>query len=237
MLLVSAIVIFTLFLLENVCANACGHDNCETTIDIPLITKFNAPLKAQLDITSLTAQLKEIIGKEVKQAVSKAVNDLVENIADMRFQTAVDRLQNSSYVTMSTFRKEMEAELQMKMEKNYENLMTNQNISTIEIHDSLTIMGNRLDVRIEQLKSEVKTATEKVAITSCAPRTLIYDKSDIIKFSDVKLSNGIGNVENFKSSGTFTCEKPGLYLVGVNPDAQIIIANAGLNQGSAKLAS
>ncbi|XP_063408829.1 uncharacterized protein LOC134692308 [Mytilus trossulus] len=96
MLRVSAIVLFSLFIIENVCANACGPENCETTIDIPLITKLNAPLKAELDITSLTSQLKELIGKEVKQAVFNAVNDLVENITDMRFQIAVDRLQNSS---------------------------------------------------------------------------------------------------------------------------------------------
>ncbi|XP_052078284.1 uncharacterized protein LOC127716199 [Mytilus californianus] len=115
----------------------------------------------------------------------------------MRFQTAVDRLQSSSNITMSTFRKEMEAELEVKMEKKQ------------------TILGNKLEGEMEQLKSEVKTATEKVAVTSCAPSTITYGSGEIIKFSEVKLSNGIGNVDNFKSSGTFTCEKPGLYLVGV----------------------
>lgn len=52
-----------------------------------------------------------------------------------------------------------------------------------------------------------------VAITSCAVGTFNYNSGDVMKFSDVKLSNGIGNVANFKSSGTFTCEKQGLYLV------------------------
>lgn len=113
MLRVFAIVLLTLSIIANVCANACGHDNCETTIDIPLITKLNAPLKAELDITSLTSQLKELIGKEVKQAVSNAVNDLVENITDMRFQIAVDRLQNSSNIAMSTFRTEIEGKSKM----------------------------------------------------------------------------------------------------------------------------
>lgn len=54
-----------------------------------------------------------------------------------------------------------------------------------------------------------------VAVTSCAHSTITYNSGDIIKFSDVKLSNGIGNVNNFKSSGKFACEKPGLYLIGV----------------------
>ncbi|CAC5386305.1 unnamed protein product [Mytilus coruscus] len=98
-------------------------------------------------------------------------------------------------------------------------------------------MGNRLDVRIEQLKSGLKQFTEKVAITSCAPRTLIFDKSDIIKFSDVKLSNGIGNVENFKSSGTFTCEKPGLYLVGVKIMSHINYVQAEIRKNGHLLSS
>lgn len=52
-----------------------------------------------------------------------------------------------------------------------------------------------------------------VALTSCSNgRT--YAAFEIIKFSNVKLSSGIGNVANFKSSGTFICEKQGLYLVG-----------------------
>ncbi|CAG2240476.1 unnamed protein product [Mytilus edulis] len=118
-------------------------------------------LKAELDITSLTQQLKELIEKHVNQSVSKAVNDLVENILDKTVQTAVDRLQTSNSVDMATFRLEME-----------------------------------------------------VAVTSCALSSIIYNTGDIIKFSDVKLSNGIGNANNFKSSGKFTCEKPGLYLIG-----------------------
>lgn len=53
-----------------------------------------------------------------------------------------------------------------------------------------------------------------VAVTSCAPHSIKYNSGEIIKFSDVKLSNGIGNIDKFRSSGKFTCEKQGLYLVG-----------------------
>ncbi|CAC5422868.1 unnamed protein product [Mytilus coruscus] len=143
-----ATVLFTLFLIENVCANACGHDNCETAIDIPLITKLNTPMKVELDVSSLTTQLKELIGREVEKAVLKATNNLVENIIDKRFQTAVDRLQTS------------------------------------------------------------------ISITACARDTITYNDNEIITFSDVKLAIGISNVNNFRSSGIFTCEKQGLYLIG-----------------------
>ncbi|OPL21579.1 hypothetical protein AM593_03697, partial [Mytilus galloprovincialis] len=193
-----AIALFTRSIIDNVCSNACGHDNCETAIDIPLITKLNAPLKAELDITSLTIQLKELIEKHVNQSVSKVVNDLVENILDKTEQTAVDRLQTSNSVAMATFRQEMEAELEVKIGK------------------TQTILDNKLKGDMEQLKSEVTKATEKVAVTSCGLGAIKYNSGDIIKFSDVKLSNGIGNVNNFKSSGKLTCENPGLYLIGAN---------------------
>lgn len=53
-----------------------------------------------------------------------------------------------------------------------------------------------------------------VAINSCASGFTTYNSGEIIKFSDVKLSNGIENVDNFKFLGT--CENPGLHFVGVN---------------------
>ncbi|CAC5400068.1 unnamed protein product [Mytilus coruscus] len=51
-------------------------------MDIPLVTKLNAPLKAELDISIITEQLKELIAHEVKQAVSVAMKDLAENIVN-----------------------------------------------------------------------------------------------------------------------------------------------------------
>ncbi|XP_071126641.1 collectin-11-like isoform X1 [Mytilus edulis] len=160
MLRVSAIVLFTLFIIENVCSNTCGHDNCETAIDIPLITKLNAPLKAELDISSLTLQLKELVAKHVNQSVSKAVNDFVENILDKTVQTAVDILQTSNDNTLSAFRQKIEDDVEVKIKKNHDLLMKKQSISATEIH-SLTILGNTLDGEMAKLKSEVQTAIEK----------------------------------------------------------------------------
>lgn len=53
--------------------NSCENDNCKATIDIPLITKLNAPVKAELDISGLTTQLKELTQNEVKNAVYVAM--------------------------------------------------------------------------------------------------------------------------------------------------------------------
>ena len=50
-------------------------------------------------------------------------------------------------------------------------------------------------------------------------------KNGVIQFTDVKISNGIHNTDSIKTSGIFTCENPGLYLISV-----YIVTNA--KQGS-----
>lgn len=59
---------FVLFYISSNC-------KCESTIDIPLITKLDAPLKAELDITALTKQLKSLISEEIKRYVGNAEDD------------------------------------------------------------------------------------------------------------------------------------------------------------------
>ena len=41
------------------------------------------------------------------------------------------------------------------------------------------------------------------------------DVSGVIKFTDVKIADGIHNTDSIKTSGIFTCENPGLYLISV----------------------
>jgi hypothetical protein len=57
--------------------NNCDGDACVNTIDIPLVTKLNAPLKAELDISTLNTQLKTLIEQEVKREVKRAVSSTV----------------------------------------------------------------------------------------------------------------------------------------------------------------
>lgn len=86
---------------------SCENDNCSNAIDVPLISKLNAPLKAELDISILTAQLKELIKHEVQVSVSKANKDLVENIMDTNVKTAVDELKTYSNITMAAYKEEI----------------------------------------------------------------------------------------------------------------------------------
>ncbi|XP_071127674.1 heavy metal-binding protein HIP-like [Mytilus edulis] len=92
----------------------CESGNCSNAIDVPLISKLNAPLKAELDISTLTAQLKELIKQEVQASVSKTVKDLIRKEVKLattnivkRVNNAVDYLHTSNNVTMSTYMQEL----------------------------------------------------------------------------------------------------------------------------------
>ena len=83
------------------CGRDCTGDNCNNTVDIPLIDKLNAPLKAELDISKLNKQLKELISQEVKQSVVNAVNELVNNSVENILKTAEERLKTENNNTLT----------------------------------------------------------------------------------------------------------------------------------------
>lgn len=98
--------------------NSCENENCSNAVDIPLISKLNAPLKAELDISILTAQLKELIGHKVEASVSKIVKDLIRQEVKLttanivkRVNNAVDYLHTSNNVTMSTYMQELKGKI------------------------------------------------------------------------------------------------------------------------------
>ncbi|CAC5421372.1 unnamed protein product [Mytilus coruscus] len=214
-----AIFIFIISLNEGVIANSCENDNCKAAIKLPLITKLNAPLKAELDISGLTTQLKELIGNEVKQAVSVAMKDLAENIMDKRAQSAMENLQTYNNRTISSFLHEME----VKME-------TNQNITSKKIL-SLNTMDTKLEKIIEQMKenhmkkltsieSEATKNSERVAMTAFVPSTTTHlSVGSVVKFSVVKFSVGIGTLSSYINTGKFVCVKSGLYIVSTTVES------------------
>ncbi|XP_076071309.1 uncharacterized protein LOC143042745 isoform X5 [Mytilus galloprovincialis] len=253
MLYVCFIFLFTFLLNEKVLGNSCENDNCTSTIDIPLITHLNAPLKAELDISILTEQLKELIGHEVKQAVSTAMKDIVENIVDKRARSAVENLQTFNNLTISTFLQEMEDVAAMKesdvrtmkekLQGDIEQMkekqkITESKISAVEAEfekstkrdvtarkNDVRIMEENLEKSIEQQKitesklssveAELKSSTKRVAMTA-HPSSHVIITNTIMKFEDVKYSVGITNLSTFKSTGKFTCEHEGLYVISAS---------------------
>lgn len=71
------IFLIIVFSVRKCTGNNCDGDACVNTIDIPLVTKLSAPLKAELDISTLNTQLKTLIEQEVKREVKRAVTSTV----------------------------------------------------------------------------------------------------------------------------------------------------------------
>ncbi|XP_076071311.1 uncharacterized protein LOC143042745 isoform X7 [Mytilus galloprovincialis] len=200
-----AIFILTVALNGNVLAYSCDNENCKSAIDISLVTKLNAPLKAELDISILTEQLKEQIGNEVQHAVSVAMKDLAENIVDKRNQIALENLQTYNNLTISTFLQKMEDVTARKndvriMEENLEKSIEQQKIT---------------ESKLSSVEAELKSSTKRVAMTA-HPSSHVIITNTIMKFEDVKYSVGITNLSTFKSTGKFTCEHEGLYVISAS---------------------
>ncbi|CAG2246631.1 unnamed protein product [Mytilus edulis] len=201
-----AIFILTVALNGNVLAYSCDNENCKSAIDIPLVTKLNAPLKAELDISILTEQLKELIGNEVQHAVSVAMKDLAENIVDKRNQIALENLQTYNNLTISTFLQKMEDVTTRKngvriMEENLEKSIEQQKLT---------------ESKLSSVEAQLKNSTKEVLAMTAHPSSGGTQSSTIMKFDDVTYSVGITNLSTYKTTGTFTCEHEGLYLISAS---------------------
>ncbi|CAG2214821.1 unnamed protein product [Mytilus edulis] len=70
------LILMLLYISITCSTTSCDEGNCKRSVDIPLITKLDAPLKAELDITSLTDQLTAL----VKREVSKRLEDIIDRV-------------------------------------------------------------------------------------------------------------------------------------------------------------
>ncbi|CAC5421365.1 unnamed protein product [Mytilus coruscus] len=204
-----AIFLFPISPNEHVFASSCENDNCTAAIDIPLITKLNAPLKAELDISVLTIQLKDLIVNEVKQAVSVAMKNIAENIVDKRAQSAVETLQIYYKLTISTFLQEMEDVIARKKDVRTMQEKLEEEIEQMKEQQKLT------ELKLSGVEAEINRSTNRVAMTA-HPSSNAPVTNTIMKFDDVKYSVGITNLSTYRSTGKFTCEHEGLYLISAS---------------------
>lgn len=68
----------------------CAHSDGE--VEIPLVSNLDAPLKATLDISKLTRQLRAVISKEIKEEMKSAMSGLVQEMVFNSTLQAQERL-------------------------------------------------------------------------------------------------------------------------------------------------
>ncbi|XP_052086082.1 arrestin domain-containing protein F-like [Mytilus californianus] len=108
------------------------------------------------------------------------------------------------------------------------NIMKNENMN---IHSFIAGLGS-LKHQFEELQRNFSEAMHpvlqnslkgKVAMTTCVSGNKAYTGSSVIPFSNIKTSYGIDNFGDFNTTGKFTSQGPGLYLIS----AQIMSYSKG----------
>lgn len=73
-------------------------------------------------------------------------------------------------------------------------------------------------------------------MTACVTNQRTYSTGNVLKFDDIRTQTGIINISSFKSSGKFTCQKEGLYLISSWVVSDTDYATFGVYRSSNKLA-
>lgn len=89
------------------CQNRFDIDDTED-LDIPLLSKLDAPLKATLDISELNKQLTALIDKKVNAGVKKALENLVHKTIEKRIQVSQGEIVAWNNNTLGTLQNKLE---------------------------------------------------------------------------------------------------------------------------------
>lgn len=73
-------------------------------------------------------------------------------------------------------------------------------------------------------------------MTACVTDEHRYSTGYVLKFDDIRTQTGIISISSFKSSGKFTCQKEGLYLISSWVFSDTNFATFGVYRSSKKLA-
>lgn len=94
------------------------------------------------------------------------------------------------------------------------------------------------DSKLEALTATINDMNSRVLLCACASGTYTYSSRQVIKFGSIKASNGIKDLDYFRTNGIFICEKEGHYLLSFfitsqNPYASMTIFKNDSNIGRA----
>ena len=130
----------------NLCsAQSCEENDveCHGSLQVPLLSQYSAPLKADLDLSELTKQMTKLIKSEIKRSVSSILPGIVDSvIADKLYalESKFREVNNSAGV----------------LQNKYENVMSR-----------LETLDNKIDIALNVtniLQESIKNGTKKADI-------------------------------------------------------------------------
>ncbi|CAG2246176.1 unnamed protein product [Mytilus edulis] len=106
-------------------------------------------------------------------------------------------------------------ELESNTDKQLLRLEQNHNSTTAGIISKMDAMKNQKNKTMSVMQTQINKNAERVAMTA-HPSSSGTVSNTIMKFDDVKFSVGITNLATYKSTGKFTCEQEGLYMISAS---------------------
>ncbi|CAG2246178.1 unnamed protein product [Mytilus edulis] len=106
-------------------------------------------------------------------------------------------------------------ELETNTSKQLLRLEQNHNSTTAGIISKMESMEKQVNKSMSVIQKQTNENAERVAMTA-HPSHAGTISNNIMKFNDVKFSVGVTNLATYKSTGKFTCEQEGLYILSAS---------------------
>ncbi|VDI10352.1 Hypothetical predicted protein [Mytilus galloprovincialis] len=121
------------------------------------------------------------------------------------------RLVSELYANASNQVKDLETNTRKQLLRLEQNL----NSTTTGIINQREVKETYDNATMSEIQKQINKNAERVAITA-HPSSQGTISNTIIKFDNVKFSVGITNMSAYKTTGKFTCEQEGLYLISAS---------------------
>ncbi|CAG2246732.1 unnamed protein product [Mytilus edulis] len=161
-----------------------------------------------LALQNMTTDLKRALN-EITTNTSNHLNEFEAKTSSQLFN--LEHHQNTSAVDINNQLKELETKtntqlLRIEQSKNSTKADIIARIDAKETSDNLTLM---------MVQNQINNNAERVAMTA-HPLSSGSVTRTIMKFSDVQYSVGITNLAAYRTTGNFTCEQEGLYIISAS---------------------
>ncbi|CAG2223803.1 unnamed protein product [Mytilus edulis] len=183
-----------------------------------LHTRFNTTNTKLAEVEEKMSNLDQLKGINQLQTIDslqKEVNSL-HSKTDQLFSTSNARSQDFLALYNKTVMSEKKIANMGKTIKTVE-VELNQTSSSItaNVSEQVQNIERRQNITNLDLKDKISKSSRQVALTTCLSSDIQTSSNAVLKFSDAKTFAGINNLAAFKTTGLFTCEQAGLYLISV----------------------
>ncbi|XP_071123138.1 uncharacterized protein [Mytilus edulis] len=108
-------------------------------------------------------------------------------------------------------------ELETNHSKQLLRLEQNHNSTTAEIISKLEAIKKQENLTLSMMQKQINKNAERVAITAYpSSGVTLSEPNTILKFNDEHCSVGITNLTAYRTTGKFTCEHEGLYIISAS---------------------